>query len=95
MRRERDLSIGGALESLRREAERSRRDESRVERVWGELVPAELRRVTRVVGVSRGVLTVRVRDSSSRFMLDRWLRSGGQQALRGAKVSFSRVRVVG
>ncbi|MFG0327279.1 MAG: DciA family protein [Phycisphaerales bacterium JB037] len=93
-RRGRDLSIAGALESLRREVERSRRDESRIERVWGEVVPAELQRVTRVVGVTRGVLMVRVRDSSSRFMLDRWLRSGGREKLAGAKVNFLRVRVV-
>jgi hypothetical protein len=48
-----------------------------------------------VVRLARGVLTVRVPDDSTRFALDRWLRSGGQAELaRRTPATLTRVRLV-
>lgn len=62
---------------------------------WQELVPSPLADRTALVGVSRGVLTVRAGDASARFELDRWLRSGGELAvIRRCVTGLTRVRVV-
>jgi hypothetical protein len=59
------------------------------------VVPETLRGRTALVGVSRGVLTVKVEDAGTKFELDRFLRSGGEAALVGrVPVGLRRVRLV-
>jgi hypothetical protein len=48
---------------------------------------------TTLVGLSRGVLTVRVADAATKFILDRFLRSGGEKAVgRLAGVGLQRIK---
>jgi len=54
---------------------------------WSRACPEALRGRT-VPGAYRGgVLTVLVPDASTRYRVDRWLRSGGLRALQGASGS--------
>lgn len=50
---------------------------------------------TSIVGMSGGVLTVRVQDAATKFALDRLLRSGGELAVvRLSGVALKRVKTV-
>lgn len=93
--RERDAALATEMERLRAELERRRRGGSGMAAAWDVVVPDGLREKSEVVGVSRGVLSVRVRDASARFALDRFLRSGGEATLiRTSKVAIRKVRLV-
>lgn len=93
-RPDRDLSIGAEIETLLAQARRASRTVGGLGKDWAELVPQELREATRPVAFRRGVLTVEARDSATMFLLDRWLRGGGEAALRGACPGLRRVRLV-
>lgn len=58
---------------------------------WGSLVPADLASRVWPESWQRGMLTVRAGDAAAGFEFDRWLRGGGEGALRRAGVR--RVRV--
>ncbi len=76
-----DWSLASTLEresERLRKIERSRRGAGGA---WNRVVPSELRGLCEVVGVSRGVLRVRVSDPSARYALDRWLQGGGLQLI--------------
>lgn len=61
---------------------------------WEEVVPPQLAAKAEIVRLVRGVLSVRVTDSATRFELDRFLRSGGEAALvRRAAGAIRRVKV--
>ncbi len=93
--RERDAALATEVERLRAEMERRRRRGSGAAAAWEVVVPDGLREKSEVVGVSRGVLSVRVRDASARFALDRFLRSGGEAALIGAaRIAIRRVKLI-
>lgn len=79
-----DPSLGGMFDAAGRSLERDRRRSGGVGAAWGEACPARLVEKTAVRGLSRGVLTVAVRDASTRFEVDRWLRSGGLDSLIAA-----------
>jgi hypothetical protein len=55
-----------------------------VEDALAAALPEGLRGKARVVRLLRGVLTLSVPEGPARFVLDRWLRSGGLDALRAA-----------
>lgn len=94
-RRERDLSLTRVLEEEQRRLRRVHRAVGGAERAWIEAAPAELAARCEVVRLARGVLTVRVADDSTRFALDRWLRSGGLLALtRATPATLTRVRLM-
>lgn len=59
------------------------------------IVPAPIAAGSTFTSLSRGTLTVRVSDASLRFELDRWLRSGGKEALIGAGMKVRTIKIVG
>jgi hypothetical protein len=80
----RDGAIGPIVEALRDDAAKTQRRLGLVIDAWERTVPAELARQTRITALSRGTLQVRVASPSVRYELDRFLRSGGEAALRTA-----------
>lgn len=91
----RDSSLAPDMDRAMREAAQLRRATSGCAEAWSKVVPPALLQRTALEGVSKGVLTVRVPDASTRFELDRWLRGGGHKVLAGAcRVGLSRVKVV-
>ncbi len=93
--RERNAALAPEMDRLHAELARRRRSGGGAAAAWDVVVPDALREKSEVVGVSRGVLSVRVRDASARFALDRFLRSGGEASLiRTARVAIKRVRLV-
>jgi|SoiMethySBSTD1v2_1073268.scaffolds.fasta_scaffold1752356_1 hypothetical protein len=93
---ERDVSIGGAVKDLAREAQKRVKAMGGIGVAWEVVTPDRVKEKCEVVSFSRGVLTVRVRDSSARFELDRWWRSGGEREICAAgKVGVKRLKVVG
>lgn len=77
-----DRSIAGPVGRLRAALERQIRDGDDVSKAWDRVVPERLRGRAAVVGCKAGVLTIRCRSAADRYTLDRWLRSGGEQAVR-------------
>jgi hypothetical protein len=93
--RVKDAALAPEFERLRADLSRRRRGGGGAEAAWEVVVPDALREKAEVVGLSRGVLNVRVRHASARFELDRFLRSGGEAALiRAAMVAIKRVRIL-
>lgn len=94
-RPERDLTIGAAVDQVEREVKKLQKATGGVGAAWEELAPANLAGKCRVVGISRGTLTVRVPDAATRYEVDRFLRSGGEAALAArGRVSIKRVKIV-
>ncbi len=61
---------------------------------WEVCVPEDLRRQSELLSFAGGVVRVRAANSSARYRLDRWLKGGGEAALRReAKAPVTRVRV--
>lgn len=89
--RSRDQTLARDLDQLAGDLAKRQRAGSGGDRAW-ETAPDEIRGLGTPAGVSRGVLTIRTADSGSRFLVDRWLRSGGEaQLIRAAKVGIRRV----
>lgn len=87
------------MRSLFAEAARNAaRDERRLGNAgdaWAAVCPGELLERTRIMGLSRGALTVATPDAATRFELDRALRSGAERALiRLCSAPVRKVRVV-
>jgi len=79
---------------MEKQLSRAERGTASVAEAWCELCPSELVQKTAIEGVSRGVLHVRVRDASTRFELDRALRSGMERELvRRVAMSLRRVKL--
>ena len=90
-----DRSIAGPIARLRAQFERQVRDGGDVSAAWDRVVPERLRGRAAVVGCKGGVLTIRCRSASDRYTLDRWLRAGGEQAVRdAARSAVKSVRLV-
>jgi len=73
--------IGRTLQREAASLERMRRREAGLGAIWERLCPPDLADRTRVLSLRRGTAAIRVADASTRFELDRWLRSGGLDAL--------------
>lgn len=94
VRTPRDLSLGD-LAAKAREYQRASKNLGGAARAWEAACPPDLLPRTRVVGLSRGVLTIGVDGSSTRYALDRAMRSGGLLALRQASnAAISKVKYV-
>jgi hypothetical protein len=90
-----DPGIAKMIAEQRRRLERAVRDDGGIAGAWDGVVPEALRARAAVVGLKGGVLTIRCRSASDRFALDRWLRGGGERALRAAaRVALKKVRLV-
>ncbi|CAN5757412.1 hypothetical protein BH11PLA1_BH11PLA1_21350 [soil metagenome] len=92
---QRDLAMTGLFTGAAKDIRRRGRAVGGLGAAWAELAPGHLVERTEVVGVSRGVLTIRVADTGSKFELDRWLRCGGETALiERAGAALLRVKLV-
>jgi hypothetical protein len=91
--RPRDTSLASAVEEFSRGLRRTQGAAAGAGAAWDGAVPADLRAGAVLESLSRGVLTVRVPDDAARFVLDRFLRSGGLNAL--ARAGVRRVKLVG
>ncbi len=81
-RRERDLSIAPLIGAMGDDARRTQRRLGALIDLWSQLVPGELEKHSRVVGVRGGVVQVQCDSSSTKYELDRLLRQGLEQELR-------------
>jgi hypothetical protein len=94
-RPERDLSVSGIVASQKKALAKQHRELAGVWASWAAGVPARLLDRTTLVGVSRGVLTVRVADAAARFELDRFLRTGGEiDLVRRAPIGVRKIKLV-
>lgn len=92
--RERDLSIAAEVRALASAAGAGARGKERVEAAWASVAPASVARVGRIGAVTGGVVTVVCASAAERFVVDRWLRGGGEAALaRACGMVIRRVRV--
>ncbi len=90
-----DRSIAPEVDRLRAVYKRLARDGDDIASAWDRAVPERYRGRAAVVGCTRGVLTIRCRSASDRYALDRWLRAGGEQAVRDeARAAVKRVKLV-
>lgn len=95
VRGERELGLATDVAALRDGIERRERAIGGVSEAWGSVVPAGVGDSAELVGVRRGVLSVRVRDAAARHALDRFLRSGGlDRLIKACPVSLTRVAFV-
>lgn len=92
---ERGRGIGKDLDALRADIERRQKALGGIGEAWSATVPPTMAAAAELKGVTRGVLSVRVRDAAARHTLDRFLRSGGLDALiRACPVTLTSVKFV-
>lgn len=84
VRPERAVLAGAEASRVLGDLRRSARGWSGLEEALRQGLPQTLAERCEVVSFDGGVARVRVPDHASRYLLDRWLRSGGVKALRGA-----------
>jgi len=90
-----DRSIADPVSRARLKYQRLAKDGDGIASAWDQTVPEKFRGRAAIAGHKDGVLTIRCRSASDRFGLDRWLRGGGEQALReAARVTLKRVKLV-
>lgn len=90
-----DLSMGAVFAIESKHLERARKRTGGAAKAWCEVCPPDLLRRTAIVGLTRGVLTISVRDASTRYELDRLLRSGAEtELLRRSAAPVRRVKLV-
>jgi hypothetical protein len=92
VRPDRDLTIARQVGTALRDATAKHQKSDRVAAAWESTAPAQLRQQCSIGGASGGVLTVKATSAAARFQLDRWLRGGGEAALRSGGVA--RVKVI-
>jgi hypothetical protein len=86
--------MGGEVEKVRKELGKRVRGTMQLTEAWRELAPPELVDHAWPTGIARGTLKIAVEGPAFRYMLERWLKSGGQAALLSrCSASIKRVRV--
>jgi hypothetical protein len=92
----RDLSIGGEVDRLRKQATRSAGALGGLDELWGELLPRELAPLCRPRRLTAGgVLTVQADDAAAVYEMDQWVRGGGLALLRSAcRATLRSVKIV-
>jgi hypothetical protein len=91
VRPDRDATIGKQVASALREAAAVQRRSDGAATAWVAAAPAKFRGQCEVT-TKGGVLTIRPGSAAVRFQIDRWLRSGGEAALRSGGVA--RIKLV-
>lgn len=93
--RSRRVEVARLFASAQRDLQRTEKRMAGSGALWERVCPPELLDRTSVVGLQRGVLTIGVRDHSTRYILDRMLRSGLEADLiRRSAVAISKVKLV-
>ncbi|MBC7773244.1 MAG: hypothetical protein H7210_12165 [Pyrinomonadaceae bacterium] len=96
----RDLSLAEEIDTQARLIRSVQKGIAKVSIAWDQILagsglPDELLARATVKSYRRGVLTIRVRDSTTQYLLARFLRAGGESRLaRLAPVVVSRVKLV-
>ncbi len=91
-----DQSAKALFDATARQYAKLERSLSGAAGAWAEQCPPELLERTSVHKCERGVLEIGVRDSATRYEVDRFLRSGGQRAvIRACPTSIRRIKLVG
>jgi len=95
-RTQRDTTpLSSAFDAEARSLRRMERRLAGVGDAWLGNCPPALLDKTSILGVQRRILTIRASDASTRYQLDRWLRSGGERAVISACVApIQKIRVV-
>lgn len=78
-----DRHASGTIDALRDDLQRRVRATGGIVDAWRTVVPDDLRARTLVRSFHRGVLTIETPDTSSRYLVQRWLRAGGRHMLAG------------
>lgn len=98
MWKERDVDTSKAFRDFAREQTRVARALGAVSETFESIVPIVIANECTLVGLRSGVLTVETRSASCQYALDRFLRAGGEAALRTASEvtgqRITKVRVV-
>ncbi|MBX3364674.1 MAG: DUF721 domain-containing protein [Phycisphaeraceae bacterium] len=76
--------ISDHLAELRSRLDAERKASGKAGDAWASVAPDDLKAMADVVGLVRGVLTLRCRDSAAHFEVDRWLRTEGRGLLLSA-----------
>ena len=93
--RSRRIEVSRLFASTQRELRRTAKRLAGSAALWERACPPELLEQTSVGGLQRGVLTIGVRDHSTRYVLDRMLRSGLEADLiRRSAVAINKVMLV-
>lgn len=93
--RARRVEVGGLFAATQRELKRTEKRVSGSAAVWERVCPPELLDRTSVIGFGRGVLSIGVSDHSTKYVLDRLMRSGLESELiRRSAVAVSKVKLV-
>jgi hypothetical protein len=79
---QRDLSIGGNVQSTAASAKRSHMKLGELIALWEQVLPGHLSLQTSLTGLRGGVLHVLVENSAALFEIDRALRSGAEAEIR-------------
>lgn len=94
VRPERARGLGEDMQLQLKSLRKISRTEAALIAAWNTAAPDSLASRCTPRGVRAGRLKISVPDASTRYELDRWLRSGGQQELSAlAKVPIRGVRV--
>lgn len=92
---ERDLSISREIAAVADETRRAAKSALGVGATWAMVCPSELVAHTKVESLQRSLLTVAVDDASARYLLDRWLRGGGEaEVVRASGPAVRKVKLV-
>lgn len=89
-----DLSMGFLSKLFQEQVARPHKQLASITTVWQQFVPAGLIEHTRLESLKAGVLRVAVDSSAHLYELDRLLRGGLEQMLRGAHKGSPLKRVV-
>jgi hypothetical protein len=96
--KDRDADVSKSFREFAREQTKLSKALGTVSESFEAIVPLVIANECTLVGLRSGLLTVETRSASCRYALDRFLRSGGEAALRDASQRTAqpilRVRVV-
>lgn len=94
-RPERDTSIAGVMASIQGDLRKRAKAVGSIGDTWMNIAPAVIQEQTTVVGITRGVLTIRAHNASAKFVTKKWLDSGGEMALiRATPVTLTKIKLV-
>ena len=88
-----DLSIAAEAAMIAREFTKGQKHVAAGEGAVDQSMPPQLRALVLSVRLARGMLTLRATDAGAAYVIDRWLRSGGEAILRKAAKGVRAVRV--
>lgn len=81
---QRDLTLSGLAADVEKRFVRPAKQVGELGKLWEELLPGRIVERTALAGFTRGVLTVHVADSATRYELDRLLRGGLERQIKQA-----------